>query len=73
MKRQHEQVNKAAKDAGKVQCFEPDAQATCQLRESDDCSRESNANAKDYVEDLLIEKMCVYLAKMALHDEELSQ
>ena len=74
MKRQNENKGKAAaKVGGKMAPYGGHEAAACQPRESDEYSRESNLNCKDYVEDLLIEKMCIYMAKMALHDEALSQ
>ena len=40
----------------------------------DECSQsQSHAySGRDHVEDFMLEKMCIYLAKMAMHDEEIS-
>ena len=46
----------------------------CDDNSDDECSQsQSHANSRrDYVEDFMLEKMCIYLAKMAMHDEEIS-
>lgn len=66
---QENQHNSVRSNHNRFEDFDPESPESKWRTQTDSAILSS----EDKIEDYLIEKMCIYLAKMAMHDEKLSQ